>query len=525
MLAASALIALGQLDQADAVLAGLHGAVHGSPLLAALQHEVGRPTTDFTAATAAWRQLAPRAGCHEGASIARSDLAVTVIGFQNQPGLREAVQSLLDQDEAPEIVVVNSGGGAVMASLGPVLDQIRLITLDDPLYVGAARNIGVAASRAPYLAFLAGDCLASPGWVRGRLSRHRAGAMAVATAVIGEADAGLIALAASHLRYATRHPRANPRDVSFYGQSYSRVLLGQVGLFPPGLRVGEDTALNRAVSVHAVPVWEPRVQTIHRDLASLSALVTDEVRRGQRRAAHPPFRDLAGTDDVETAVGRILSRRLSSARDLQTADPGLSAAKRRALGAIQWLAAQADRRGVLHGLALIAKANAFAGMAKAQGQLSPARKAFALDPQDAAKAADLGAAFLAMGAEVEAAAAYTLALSIDPALVPAAEGLVALVTRQQGPVAGWHQAENLVLAAPMQRHLWQIAAEAALTAGHAHWAVALGQVALARRVDAANAHARLARLHKAAGNPEAEAFRAVTARRLRAAAEARARPA
>ena len=72
------------------------------------------------------------------------------------------MQSLLDQDEAAEIVVVNSGGGAAEQILAPVMKRNRLITVDTPINVGVGRNIGVDASRASCVAFLVGDCTARP---------------------------------------------------------------------------------------------------------------------------------------------------------------------------------------------------------------------------------------------------------------------------------------------------------------------------------------------------------------------------
>ena len=48
------------------------------------------------------------------------ELGVAVLSLGAQAGLEEAVASLLGQDQVPEIVVVNSGGGALRrACAGP----------------------------------------------------------------------------------------------------------------------------------------------------------------------------------------------------------------------------------------------------------------------------------------------------------------------------------------------------------------------------------------------------------------------
>ncbi|MFC3088745.1 glycosyltransferase [Tabrizicola soli] len=520
LIRARSLVASGR----KAGLSALAARLPGSPVIAALRAEAARPTADFTAADAQWRDLAPPDAAIYEERPDRSDLATVVIGFRSQPGLLSAVRSVLDQ--GTEIVVVNSGGGSVRADLAPVADRIRLITSDTPLRVGAARNIGVAASRAPFIAFLAGDCLAEPGWVAGRLARHHAGAASVSTAVSGLPGAGLVALAANRLRYSARNPFADPRSLSHYGQSCSRHLLGLSGHFPPALSAGEDTALNRAAVGFSQPHWTPGVVTLHRDLTDLALLVADERMRGQRRAGHPPFRALAASPDPALAAAPFLRRRLHQAWELVAREPGLSAAERRAVQAVQWLAAQADGQGTVEGLQRIARADALLALAKAQeddpDQAIPlAEEALALDPEDPSKSLALGLLRLAAGDMAGGEAALLAALALSPADERAVAALIALRDALEGPVAALHLAERLALAAPSARRLWSLAADQALAAGDAGWAVALGRVALACAPALPAAHAHLAKLHAAAGDPAAEARRAATAERLIAAEERR----
>nr|WP_245260517.1 glycosyltransferase family A protein [Mesorhizobium sp. L2C054A000] len=78
--------------------------------------------------------------------------------------------SLLDQDEPLEIMVVNSGGGEVLALLTGAGVKVPVIEVGRRLFVGAARNLGIAATKAPFVAFLADDCLACSGWAEARCS-------------------------------------------------------------------------------------------------------------------------------------------------------------------------------------------------------------------------------------------------------------------------------------------------------------------------------------------------------------------
>lgn len=507
-------ICRGDPSAALAPIARLQQLVPSSPIVAALAAEACRATTSMSADTAPWRVLCPDAVLHEGAEITRSDLAVIVLGYRNQPGLLEAVRSVLDQDVPAEVVVVNSGGGDVLASLAPVLDRVRILSVAEPLFVGAARDIGVAASRAPYVAFLAGDCLARPGWNRTRLSLHREGALTVSSAVVAEPDAPLVALAASRLRYAVRHPDADPRVQSDYGLSYARRLLWLVGVFPPGLRVAEDTALNQRAATLCRPVWAPDVQTVHRDVRTMADFVRDEGERGERRASHPSLRRLAMRPDIARATAHLFRQRRDAARALQTADPSLTSATRRAMAAMQWVATMADRAGTLRGLQRIAEAERLSSRAIQESDLALSEHAWQLDPQDPAKAFLSGCLRLDSGDETGAEAAFRAALALDPMHEGAAQMLVGLVADRDGSTEAWHLAERLALAAPLSKAIWALAAEAAVDAGHPAWALVLGVRALAAGVDWAPAHAGLARLHAILGTPAGERHRSVCAKCL-----------
>jgi glycosyltransferase involved in cell wall biosynthesis len=90
-------------------------------------------------------------------------IACAVLSLRNEPGLTAAVQSLLAQEEPLEVVVVNSGGHDPTDTLREAGIEVPVIHRKERLYVGGARNLGIDATRAPYVAFLAADCIALPG--------------------------------------------------------------------------------------------------------------------------------------------------------------------------------------------------------------------------------------------------------------------------------------------------------------------------------------------------------------------------
>lgn len=207
-------------------------------------------------------------------------LAVVVIGLGAPRELVDAVRSLQTQDTRAEIVVVNSHGGDASRLLSGFGIDVPVHERPERLYVGAARNIGIEKTNAPFVAFLAGDCLASPGWVTERLRLHREGARAVASAVLPDRGDSRIAWAHQLLLFPRRLPGLPPNDALRYGASFDRRLFKEVGLFDESLRTGEDTEFVERLA--EPPLWAPGVVTLHRNARNVGELLKDQFARGRR---------------------------------------------------------------------------------------------------------------------------------------------------------------------------------------------------------------------------------------------------
>jgi glycosyltransferase involved in cell wall biosynthesis len=210
------------------------------------------------------------------------DLSVVVLSLGAPTNLLSAVQSLLRQRPVPEIVVVNSGGGDAGAVLATVLDRIVLVAIEEPMFVGAARNIGLKESSSSFIAFLAADCIAEEGWVAHRLEFHANGAAAVSSAVVCSFPTNLFAQAAHLMTYCRRMPGLPLEEVAQYGASYDRALFEKHGLFSEYLRVAEDTDFHRRLQLPDLFQHSDNIRTVHFDPRSLAGLIKDQFVRGRR---------------------------------------------------------------------------------------------------------------------------------------------------------------------------------------------------------------------------------------------------
>ena len=237
-------------------------------------------------------------------------LACVVLAVGNPPELISAVQSLLDQHHPIELVVVNSGGGDATTGLAE-LENVRVIDVQELLLPGAARNVGIAATSAPYVAFLAADCIAEAGWVRGRLDAHQLGAPAVASAVTNPYRRNLIAWTMYVSLFSRRMPGTPHDEASLYGASYDRSLFDRFGVFREDMRGGEDTEFHQRLAPEVTIRWVPEVRTAHRHPRTLGALLRDHYRRGRRTAA--AWDQLDGYGEL-TVAKNVMRRAPTSAR-------------------------------------------------------------------------------------------------------------------------------------------------------------------------------------------------------------------
>lgn len=219
-------------------------------------------------------------------------LACVVLSLRNQPGLVAALRSLLDQDEPLELVVVDSGGGGgggvggAAATLAAAGITVPVVARAEALLPGAVRNLGIAVTTAPWVAFLAADCRAEPGWTAARLAAHQAGHAAVASAVVNPYRRNLVAWATQASLFAARMPGTPAAARLLYGASYRRDLFDRFGPFREDLAGGEDSDFNDRLRGGGVALhWEPRVRTAHDHPRRLRALLADHHRRGRRTAA------------------------------------------------------------------------------------------------------------------------------------------------------------------------------------------------------------------------------------------------
>jgi glycosyltransferase involved in cell wall biosynthesis len=232
-----------------------------------------------------------------------AELACVVMSYRDEPFLSEAVRSVLDQGVPVEVIVVNSGGGDPTGKLSAASLDVAVHSVAHRLLPGEARNVGISLTSAPYVAFLAADCIAAPGWAMARLREHRAGAAAVASAMTNAYVESTPAWAALLLLHSRRLTATSPGQRLLYSLSYDRRLFDRLGHFREDLRAGEDTEFNARIPADERIVFAVDALTAHRYPTTTGAVLRDAFRRGRLQAANQGAIEGRGPQRVQVALG------------------------------------------------------------------------------------------------------------------------------------------------------------------------------------------------------------------------------
>lgn len=186
---------------------------------------------------------------------------------------------------------------------------------------GAARNLGVEATDAPWVAFLAGDCVARPGWVSGRLAAHRTGVQAVASLLGNAYPDNRVACATELLLHHRRAAHASPDKRLRLGVSYERGLFDGHGLFREDLRTGEDSEFNGRLKRAGVRIETAEdVVTLHRNPLRPGDFFQEQYMRGVRQTRARATLGLPGARG-RLPVAMVLDAAIAWRSSADIADP------------------------------------------------------------------------------------------------------------------------------------------------------------------------------------------------------------
>jgi len=145
--------------------------------------------------------------------------------------------------------------------------EAELIATPEPVYPGAARNIGAGRASGDILVFVDADCEPEPDWLEAHLRRHAAGQSVVGGSVLwDETNYWTAADNLSMFHEFVPTAPAGPRPfLASLNLSVAASTWRAVGEMDPTLRCGEDVDWSaRAAAAGYSPWFEPEARVWHR---------------------------------------------------------------------------------------------------------------------------------------------------------------------------------------------------------------------------------------------------------------------
>ena len=207
-----------------------------------------------------------------------AQLAAIVIALGTPFPAVEAVRSLLCQSARLEVLVVSCGVGMAKILSDHGID-VPVIESETIMSAGAAKNIGIKATAAPYVAFLGADCIVRPDWARRRSFFHLSGASTVGGA-IENAYPNNASAWADHFVSWPRRTAGRLRSLS-----YDRRLFQAYGLFREDLANDEEKEFHKRLPRHLRPVRKVNVPTMRCYPTGLRDLLSEQFSRGVREVS------------------------------------------------------------------------------------------------------------------------------------------------------------------------------------------------------------------------------------------------
>lgn len=172
-------------------------------------------------------------------------VSVIIPSYNSRSYIMGCLHSLINQHTtlSYEIIVVDSSKDDTPTIIKKNFSSVKLISLKNRTFPGAARNIGVKKSRGKIIVFIDSDCIAAQDWLENGIHTLQQGYSFVGGAV-KNANPGFISTADYILTFNEFFPTMPSRRVSFMPSCNfmcHKDTFEKVGGFDPSLLAGEDT--------------------------------------------------------------------------------------------------------------------------------------------------------------------------------------------------------------------------------------------------------------------------------------------
>jgi GT2 family glycosyltransferase len=275
--------------------------------------------------------------------ISESDaplVSVIVPCYNSARTIRLCLEAIFKQQTAHQfdVTVVDSSTDETPQIVAREFPAARLIRLDRRTWAGAARNLGVRATRAPYCLMIDSDCVAQPDLIERVVARHSEARVAAVGGSLANGTprswSGTVGYLIEFKEFMPVTPQRFEQSVPTANLAYRRDAFERYGGFDDEMELGEDILFNsRLVNAGERILYDPAIAVTHLNRTGWRTVLQYQVRLGRWSA-------------IARRRGEMAGKVLLKYPLLVTLLPFVRTAR-----AVQWLAAH-DRKTLLRFLLL-----------------------------------------------------------------------------------------------------------------------------------------------------------------------------
>ncbi|HLG17596.1 MAG TPA: glycosyltransferase [Blastocatellia bacterium] len=225
------------------------------------------------------------------AHVIAPSVSVIVPCYNSERTIRACLGALLNQ-QTPipyDVTVVDSSTDQTPDIVAREFPSVRLIHLTKRAYGGAARNVGIRATRAPYCLMIDSDCVASPDVIDRVIARHReARHPAVGGSLRNGTPRSLSGWVGYLIEFKDFMPSAPMRltwTVPPANLAYRRETFERHGCFDDDVWLGEDILFHWKLYSAGEPIlFDPAIQVTHLNRTGWRTVLGYQVDLGRHSA-------------------------------------------------------------------------------------------------------------------------------------------------------------------------------------------------------------------------------------------------
>lgn len=225
------------------------------------------------------------------ATEAEPVVSVIVPCYNSERTIRQCLGSILSQRTSfPfDVIVVDSSSDATPRIVEREFPSVKLVHFNSRVFAGAARNVGINRTRAPYCLMIDSDCVAHPDLIERAVARHREGAYAAVGGSLANGTprslSGIIGYLIEFKEFIPSAPERLENSIPTANILYNRQSLVRHGCFDEKMQLAEDILLNWKIRVSGERIlFDPLIAVTHLNRTGWREVLTYQVALGRTSA-------------------------------------------------------------------------------------------------------------------------------------------------------------------------------------------------------------------------------------------------